>query len=128
MTSNPFHDGLRIEPAPGAAALVIFGASGDLTKRKLLPAIYQLTRLHRLPPRLAVIGVANSPLGDQGLRKVLTDSLHEFADVEGPDEVAKSLASNMHYVQGDLTDAGLYQRLKAKLAEVAPAAGVLFYL
>ncbi len=128
MTSNPFHDGLRIEPAPGAAALVIFGASGDLTKRKLLPAIYQLTRLHRLPPRLAVIGVANTPLGDQGFRKVLTDSLHEFADVEGADEVAKSLAANMHYVQGDLTDAALYERLKAKLAEVAPAAGVLFYL
>ena len=128
MTSNPFHDGLRIEPAPGAAALVIFGASGDLTKRKLLPAIYQLTNLHRLPPRLSVIGVANTPLGDQGFRQVLAESLREFADVDAADAVAKSLASNLHYVQGDLTDAALYERLKAKLAEVAPGAGVLFYL
>ncbi len=128
MTRNPFHDGLRIEPAPGAAALVIFGASGDLTKRKLLPAIYQLTRLHRLPPRFAVIGVANTPLGDQGFRQVLTDSLREFAHLDGSDAVADSLAHSLHYLDGDLTDAGLYQRLSAKLAEVAPGAGVLFYL
>jgi len=128
MTRNPFHDGLRIEPAPGAAALVIFGASGDLTKRKLLPAIYQLTRLHRLPPRLAVIGVANTPLGDHGFRQVLTESLREFARIEGSDAVADSLAHSLHYLDGDLTDARLYQSLGAKLAEVAPGAGVLFYL
>ena len=128
MIRNPFHDGLRIEPTPGAAALVIFGASGDLTRRKLLPAIYQLTRLHRLPPRLKVIGVANTPLGDDGFRQLLADSLKEFADVEGPDEVAASLAQNMHYVQGNLAEADLYERLKSKLAEVAPGAGVLFYL
>ena len=128
MTRNPFHDGLRIEPAPGAAALVIFGASGDLTKRKLLPAIYQLTRHHRLPPRLAVIGVANTPLGDQGFRQVLSESLREFAHLEGSDAVAESLAHSLYYLDGDLKDAGLYQRLAAKLAEVAPGGGVLFYL
>src|SRR5688500_16251367 len=128
MTSNPFHDGLRIEPAPGAAALVIFGASGDLTKRKFLPAIYQLSNLHRLPPRLSVIGVAKKPLRAEGFRRGLVESLREFADVDAGDAVAKSLASNLHYVQGDLTDAALYERLKAKLAQVAPGAGVLFYL
>ena len=128
MTRNPFHDGLRIEPAPGAAALVIFGASGDLTKRKLLPAIYQLTRLHRLPPRLTVIGVAHTPLGDDGFRKALEESLKEFADLEGSDEVAQSLAHNLHYLQGNLADPDLYGRLKSKLAEVSPGAGVLFYL
>ena len=117
-------------PRPAPTALVIFGASGDLTKRKLLPAIYQLTRLHRLPPRLAVIGVANhAPRLTRGSGEVLTDSLHEFADVEGADEVAKSLASNMHYVQGDLTDAALYERLKAKLSRSwHRPQGVLFYL
>lgn len=128
MTRNPFHDGLRIEPAPGASALVIFGASGDLTRRKLLPAIYQLTRLHRLPPRFSIIGVANTPLEDRGFRQVLADSLREFAGVDGADAVAESLASNLHYLQGDLADAALYQRLGAKLAEVSPGAGVLFYL
>lgn len=128
MTGNPFHDGLRIEPAPGTAALVIFGASGDLTRRKLLPAIFQLTRLHRLPPRLAVIGIATTGLDDQGFRQLLTESLREFAGIEAADDVASSLARNLHYLQGDLTDGDLYRRLGDKLAEVAPGAGVLFYL
>ena len=128
MTRNPFHDGLRIEPAPTASALVIFGASGDLTRRKLLPAIYQLTRLHRLPPRLSIVGVANSPLGDEGFRQLLADSLREFAQVEASDAVAESLGHNLHYLQGNLEEAGLYAQLAAKLAEVAHGAGVLFYL
>jgi Glucose-6-phosphate dehydrogenase, NAD binding domain len=46
---NPLHDGLRLEPTPGPATLVIFGASGDLTKRKLLPAVYRLSKRGRLP-------------------------------------------------------------------------------
>jgi glucose-6-phosphate 1-dehydrogenase len=125
---NPFLDGLRIEPAPGAAALVIFGASGDLTRRKLLPAIYQLTRAHRLPPRLSIIGVAKTPMDDDAFRGVLADSLREFAEVDSGDAVAQSLARNLHYLQGDLEDGALYERLAARLAEVAPGAGVLFYL
>lgn len=126
--ANPFHDGLRIEPSPGASALVIFGASGDLTRRKLLPAIYHLTRLHRLPPRLSVIGVANTAMDDEGFRKLLGESLREFAEVEGDDAVAESLARNLHYLQGDFGDAALYERLGAKLADVSPGAGILFYL
>ena len=125
---NIFHDGLRIEPAPGASAIVIFGASGDLTRRKLLPAIYHLMRLHRLPPRLSIIGVANTPMDDDGFRQVLADSLREFAEVEPGDAVAESLARGLYYVPGDLQDPTLYGRLRAKLAEVAPGAGVLFYL
>ncbi|CAN5716816.1 glucose-6-phosphate dehydrogenase [soil metagenome] len=125
---NPFHDGLRIEPAPGASALVIFGASGDLTRRKLLPAIYHLTKLHRLPPRFSIIGVAKTAMTDNEFREVLAESLREFAQVEGEDAVAGSLARNLHYLQGDLEDSGLYDRLGAKLGEVAPGAGVLFYL
>ena len=55
---NPLLDGLRIEPTPEPTALVIFGASGDLTRRKLLPAVYHLSRGQRLPARFNVIGVA----------------------------------------------------------------------
>ena len=54
---------------PGAAALVIFGASGDLTRRKLLPAHLPAVAAHRLPPRFAVIGVAKTPLDDEGFRQ-----------------------------------------------------------
>jgi hypothetical protein len=79
MTINPLHDGLRIEPTPGATTLVIFGASGDLTRRKLLPAIYRLSRGQRLPARFSVIGVGRSELGDERFREQFFESLREFA-------------------------------------------------
>src|SRR6187399_2646613 len=112
--SNPLLDGLRIEPAPAPATLVIFGASGDLTKRKLLPAVYHLARNHRLPPRFAVVGVGRTAMDDNAFRDQFKDSLREFAKVEGDDEVATSLARRIFYVSGELSDAALYQRLKAK--------------
>jgi glucose-6-phosphate 1-dehydrogenase len=126
---NPLQDGLRIEPAPGPASLVIFGASGDLTRRKLLPALYHLSRGQRLPARLSVVGVGRTPLGDEGFRGQLDDSLREFAGVEPADAVATSLRSRLHYVSGDLDDEALYRELGDRL-ELAPAHrdGVLYYL
>jgi len=126
---NPLHDGLRLEPTPGPTTLVIFGASGDLTRRKLLPAIYQLAKKGRLPAQFAVIGIARSPLDDETFRTQFRDSLKEFAgrDVEH-DDVARSLASRMFYVSGETDDGGLYQRLTARLDEINGAEGVLFYL
>jgi len=129
MDSNPLLDGLRIAPAPGPSALVIFGASGDLTRRKLLPALYHLSRAHRLPPRFAVLGVAKTPLDDEGFRQQFRDSLREFAEVNPADDpVADSLASHMRYLTGDLDDPALYERLTSTLADSAPGSGALFYL
>ena len=119
VSSNPLQDGLRLEPTPGPTALVIFGASGDLTRRKLLPALYKLSRGQRLPARFSVIGVSRDPMGDEGFRTVLRESLREFAAVKGvpgEDAVAKSLAERMHYVGGDFNDPSLFQRLSAALA------------
>jgi len=126
--TNPLRDNLRIEATPGPTTLVIFGASGDLTKRKLLPAVYHLARNHRLPPRFAVVGVGRTQMDDDGFRGQFRDSLREFAKVEGDDEVASSLAGRIFYVAGELGDAALYQRLKAKLDEIDGAEGVLHYL
>src|SRR6476659_11377779 len=95
---NPLLDGLRLEPTPGPTTLVIFGASGDLTKRKLLPALYKLSRGQRLPARFSVIGVSRDPQGDDGFRTQLYASLREFAQVNGDDEVARSLAERTYYV------------------------------
>lgn len=129
MPANPLHDGLRLEPTPGPTTLVIFGASGDLTRRKLLPAIYNLSRRARLPAQFAVIGVARSQMDDEGFRTQFRDSLKEFAGVDaGASEVAQSIASRMYYVAGETDDAGLYQRLQARLTEINGAEGVLFYL
>jgi glucose-6-phosphate 1-dehydrogenase len=129
MVDNPLNDGLRLEPTPGPTTLVIFGASGDLTKRKLLPALYHLSQRGRLPAQFAVIGIARTPMDDEGFRKQFRDSLQEFG---GPnvqwDEIAQSLASRMYYSYGEMDDPEFYKRLSARLQEIDGAEGVLFYL
>jgi glucose-6-phosphate 1-dehydrogenase len=126
--TNPLRDNLRIEATPGPTTLVIFGASGDLTKRKLLPAVYQLTRNQRLPPRFAVIGVGRTQMDDDSFRDQFKASLKEFAKVEGDDEVASSLAARIYYVSGELSDPALYTRIKERLTEIDGEEGVLHYL
>jgi glucose-6-phosphate 1-dehydrogenase len=129
MAGNPLHDGLRLEPTPGATTLVIFGATGDLTRRKLLPALYHLSRRSRLPAQFAVIGIARSPLSDDAFRTQFRESLTEFggSKIEW-DEIAQSLADRMHYLSGETDDPALYERLTARLKEVGGADGVLYYL
>jgi glucose-6-phosphate 1-dehydrogenase len=124
---NPLLDGLRIEPTPEPTALVIFGASGDLTRRKLLPAVYQLSRGQRLPARFNVVGVARSAMTDDEFRGHFHESLKEFSGRDEPDEVSTALARELAYVQGEMDDPGLYKRLIAKLAEMGCPDGVLFY-
>jgi glucose-6-phosphate 1-dehydrogenase len=109
--------------------MVILGASGDLTKRKLLPAIYHLERVRRLPARFAVIGVARTPQDDEGFRAHFAASLREFAGVDAAtDEVAGSLASRLSYLSGEFDDPRLYQELREGLDQIDGAEGVLFYL
>ena len=124
--SNPLLDGLRIEPTPEPTALVIFGASGDLTRRKLLPAIYQLSRGQRLPARFNVLGVARSPMTDDQFRQQFHDSLKEFAGVAKSDELSSALARDIGYVQGEMDDPGLYKKITHKLTEMRCPDGVLF--
>ena len=126
--ANPLLDGLRIEPTPEPTALVIFGASGDLTRRKLLPALYHLSRGQRLPARFAVIGVARSPMSDEEFRTLFHDSLAEFAGLAKPDDVSTILARDMAYVQGEMDDPALYRQLASKLEDLGAPEGVLFYL
>jgi glucose-6-phosphate 1-dehydrogenase len=129
MESNPLLDGLRVEPAPGPSVFVIFGASGDLTRRKLLPALYKLSGAHRLPPRFSVIGVAKTAMDDDAFRAQFRDSLREFASVDPADDaVADSLAAHMRYLEGDLEDPALYRRLAALIDEIGLDGGALFYL
>ena len=126
--ANPLLDNLRIEPTPGATTLVIFGASGDLTKRKLLPAVHSLCRGQRLPARFAVVGVARSHMSDEQFRQLFVDSLREFAGRDAVnDEVAASMQSQMYFVAGEMNDPELYQRLGSRLATIGTE-GVLYYL
>ena len=128
MSLNPLQDGLRLEPTPGPATLVIFGASGDLTRRKLLPALYRLSRDQRLPARFSIIGVAREEFGDDGFKQEFRESLREFAGLTDEDEVAHSLSERMRYVGGDFKDPALYQQVARHITEMDSSGGVLFYL
>jgi glucose-6-phosphate 1-dehydrogenase len=126
--TNPLLDGLRIEPTPEPTALVIFGASGDLTRRKLLPALYHLARGQRLPAQFRVIGVARSAWDDAKFREHFHESLREFAALASPDEMSTALAADLYYVAGEMDDPALYQALAGKLQACGAPDGVLFYL
>jgi glucose-6-phosphate 1-dehydrogenase len=117
--------------------VVIVGATGDLTARLLMPAIYNLSRTGLLSDNFALIGVGRSPESDESFRKDLTDDIQRFvtAGGEGTPFDAKAwdfIASRMSYMSGDVTKPELFQDLKKKLDEVAAANGtqgnVLFYL
>src|SRR3984893_11703215 len=69
------------QPAP-PCALVIFGASGDLAKRKLIPALYNLAAGNFLPDELAVVGVSRSPMSDDEFRQKMIQDLHTFETAE----------------------------------------------
>jgi glucose-6-phosphate 1-dehydrogenase len=127
MRANPLQDGLRIEPTPGPTTLVIFGASGDLTRRKLLPALYHLSRGQRLPARFSIVGVGRTELGRDGFRRQFEESLRDFAGIAELDEVGRSLSERLWYVAGDTSDPDTYEQLGAALRDT-DCEGVLYYL
>ncbi len=117
---------------PGPCALVIFGASGDLTKRKLVPALYNLAKSHLLPRDFAVVGTSATDHSSQAFRDKLRTELPEFLDGELEAELWQRLEGRIYYVPGDFDDAALYERLRVQLADCdarhGTAGNVLFYL
>jgi glucose-6-phosphate 1-dehydrogenase len=98
---NPLLEGLEVRRAPEPCALVIFGASGDLTRRKLLPAIYALAVRRLLPERFAVVGVARTEQSTEEWIAHMEDAVREFARDKLRDDVWKELAAGMRYVSTD---------------------------
>jgi len=112
--------------------IVIFGASGDLTKRKLLPALYNLKALKLLSANFAVIGVAVTGSDDEAYRKTITENIKEFATRPVDDKEWGDFSSRSYYIQGDFNSIDTFKHLAAKIAEVQKAwnlpGNVLFYL
>ncbi len=98
-------------------ALVIFGASGDLTRRKLLPAIWHLDRQGRLPPEFTLLGMARRELDDAAFRQQMREALGEFVGPLDEGQLGPFL-ERLFYLCGDPKDPGTYQRLKARLEEL----------
>jgi glucose-6-phosphate 1-dehydrogenase len=122
------HSGL---PA-GPCAMVLFGAGGDLTKRKLMPAIYHLAKGKLLPEQFAIIGVSIEDYSDEAFRKTMTDDIAKFSGEQVDSDSWKWFVQRLYYVKGDFKDPALYKNLVDALTRVEgeqhTEGNVLFYM
>ncbi|HEY1479040.1 MAG TPA: glucose-6-phosphate dehydrogenase, partial [Gaiellales bacterium] len=131
---NPLRAGLRLSDVPGPCALVIFGGSGDLAHRKLVPALYNLALRGLLPAGFGVVGIGRSDYGgDDGFRNSMRESVAKYSRTQPLDEtVWASFAEGLCYVRGAFDDSDLYRDLGERLTQLEGERGTsgnaVFYL
>lgn len=130
---HPLFEGLGVGRAASPAAIVIFGASGDLTRRKLMPALQTLMARDQLGSGTSVVGVGRSDLGDEGFRRRMAESVRSAARDGAVDERAWSaLEGGFRYVSGGYDDPATYKRLAEVVEDLDRARGTggnrLYYL
>jgi glucose-6-phosphate 1-dehydrogenase len=110
--------------------LVIFGASGDLTSRKLVPALYQLFRKGRLPEQTRIVGFSRTRFSDDQWRASLADSTEKFSEGHFDAESWKAFAPALHYHPGDIDNAADFESLHQRLTQLDGAEGAtrVYYL
>ncbi len=112
-------------PKPPPCALVLFGATGDLTRRKLVPALYSLATQGLLPDRFAIVAFARRDKSDDEFRRDLRDAVREFAPQLPPDGTAwNQFAKNVYYHRSTLDDASGYQSLEKRLEHLDRSLGL----
>jgi glucose-6-phosphate 1-dehydrogenase len=122
---------MTLQTPASPCVLVIFGAAGDLTKRLLVPALYNLERARLLPNAFAVIGIARGLMDDDTFRRQMDVALQDCADATAT-AGRERLIRHMHYLQGDFGDAATYAKLAGLLAKTDETYGTggnyMFYL
>ncbi len=118
---------------PAPCAMVIFGASGDLTERKLVPALYYLSRAGLLPDGFSVIGCAKTQYTDESFRDKMQKAVKKYLDLPDSDhEAVNAFTRDVHYISDDFGDAKAYDQLKKLLDQLDQQRGTsgnrLFYL
>ena len=112
--------------------LVIFGASGDLTRRKLLPALYNLAEARHLPDPVAVLGVARPATDEAAYRATMYDRVRDALERPLEPRLWAAIGDRLHYVSGEFDDPALYVRVRERLADLDRRYGTpgncLFYL
>ena len=98
-------------------SIIIFGASGDLTQRKLVPSLFHLYRKGRLPKQFRIVGYGNTDYSDGQFRSHLGEGMKQFSSFDYKDENWDSFASNLSYLQGRYTDLADFKRLADFLKE-----------
>jgi glucose-6-phosphate 1-dehydrogenase len=115
---NPLLEGLQLARQPEPCSMVIFGASGDLTKRKLFPALYSLAYRRLLPEKFGIVGVARSEESDDDFRERMKEAVQKFGRDEFREDVWQPLAEGMRYVATEFTDEGGEDRVVEALGEL----------
>jgi glucose-6-phosphate 1-dehydrogenase len=129
--TNPLREGLSARAVQQPCSIVIFGATGDLTHRKLLPALYNLAADGELPPAVTVIGFARRPKSDDDFRKEMEDAVKKFSRQTVRDEIWKTFGQSIFYHQSDFADENGFKTLAERLDKIDKERGTrgnrLFY-
>jgi len=130
---NPLREGIRLERTGEPCLVVIFGATGDLAKRKLLPALFRLVQQRLLPAEFAVLGLGRTPMDDEAYRARMRRAIEEFGDVTLADEdVWRSFANALHYLPSNILSVEDFPRIRTKLEAIDREHGTqgnrLYYL
>jgi glucose-6-phosphate 1-dehydrogenase len=116
---------------PGPCTMVIFGAGGDLTKRKLIPAIYNLAKGNLLPEKFAIVGVSVENFATDEFRAHATEEIKGYSTGGADEKTWEWFAQRLFYIPGDFNDPGLYKKLEEQLGKVEKEEGTggscLFY-
>ncbi len=132
LLENPLRTGLQQDRIPAPQILTIFGASGDLTQRKLVPALYQMRQERKLPPELTIVGVARREWSHEYFRDHMRKGVADFGGGLGSEEQWNDFAKGLYYCPGDIDKPESYQKLKAFLSELDEKRGTrgnrVFYL
>jgi len=129
---NPLRAGLMLERVPDPCQIVVFGATGDLTARKILPAIYNLRRAGLLPPETTVVGFSRRPLSDDDFRNLAREALNSHSRVPVEDALWEDFAEGIFYHAGQFGERKDFRDLAERMEEIDAARGTrgnrLFYL
>ncbi|MCC6175556.1 MAG: glucose-6-phosphate dehydrogenase [Chloroflexi bacterium] len=131
-TTNPLREGLHTELTAEPCVVVIFGATGDLTHRKLMPALYNLALDRRLPAGSSLVGFARRPWSDDEFRQRMLEATKEFSRTPFRPSIADRYADGICYVQSSFEDPAGYERLRDLCEELDRTRGTrgnrLYYL
>ncbi len=129
---NPLREGLRLERVPDPHVMVLFGATGDLSHRKVFPALAQLWRTNLLPADWGCLAVARRPFDDESFRADVAASLHANCRIQLEPDIERQFLDRISYHRGDFGDADTYNSLADKLegmhVEHGTANNLVFYL
>ena len=129
---NPLREGLRLERVPDPHVFVLFGATGDLSHRKVFPALAQLWRTNLLPADWALVAIGRRPYDDGTFRMDIAESLHRNCRVQLDEEAEHQFLERVFYHRGDFGDDATYDTLTKKLDEMhleqETGSNLLFYL